>query len=155
MNSLSPPLTKYITDQLEQAQNQCIRHVFGGSKTSSIQDRAHFLQAQFLLRSLHLPHDTLLYRLLPHIRASFSSPTWYRLSKSPLWRKCQPNINSINRHDLYRIYLQARKEDLQSRQSSHKHTLLSHCRTKISMNPILWLPMTHGEHSRCIRWRLS
>ncbi|KAI8351184.1 hypothetical protein BD560DRAFT_456281 [Blakeslea trispora] len=119
-----------------------------------MKDRAHFLQAQFLLRSLHLPSDTLLYRLLPHIRPSSSHSTWYPLSKSPLWRKCQPNIDSSTRRSLYRLYMQERHDDLIRRQSSHKHVLLSHCRTKI-IDPILWSPMTHGERSRCIRWRFG
>ncbi|KAI8359162.1 hypothetical protein BD560DRAFT_374484 [Blakeslea trispora] len=33
-------------------------------------------------------------------------------------------------------------------------TSFSHCRMMISIDPILWLSMTHGERSRCIRWRL-
>jgi hypothetical protein len=38
----------------------------------------------------------------------------------------------------------------------HKNTkLLAGCRTRISLDPILWLPMTRAERSRCIRWRLG
>ena len=33
--------------------------------------------------------------------------------------------------------------------------LLSSCRPTITLDPILWLPMTHDERSRCLRWRLG
>ncbi|KAG0738619.1 hypothetical protein G6F62_011985 [Rhizopus arrhizus] len=33
--------------------------------------------------------------------------------------------------------------------------LLSSCRLTIPLDPILWLPVTHEERSRCIRWRLG
>ncbi|ORE11371.1 hypothetical protein BCV72DRAFT_197771, partial [Rhizopus microsporus var. microsporus] len=32
---------------------------------------------------------------------------------------------------------------------------LTHCRPTISFNPVLWLPMSKSERSRCIRWRLG
>ncbi|KAG1545308.1 hypothetical protein G6F47_006039 [Rhizopus delemar] len=31
----------------------------------------------------------------------------------------------------------------------------SNCRRSISIDPILWLPMSKSERSRCIRWRLG
>ncbi|KAG1057486.1 hypothetical protein G6F43_000685 [Rhizopus delemar] len=36
-----------------------------------------------------------------------------------------------------------------------KSRLLSSCRPAITLDPISWLPMTHEERSRCIRWRLG
>ncbi|KAG1524951.1 hypothetical protein G6F52_003757 [Rhizopus delemar] len=33
--------------------------------------------------------------------------------------------------------------------------LLSSCRPTITLDPILWLPVTHEERSRRIRWRLG
>ncbi|KAI9310188.1 hypothetical protein BX666DRAFT_1870800 [Dichotomocladium elegans] len=33
--------------------------------------------------------------------------------------------------------------------------LLSRCRPRPSVDPVLWLPMTRMERSRCIRWRLG
>ena len=33
--------------------------------------------------------------------------------------------------------------------------LISHCRRSVSLDPILWLPMSNSERSRCIRWRLG
>jgi hypothetical protein len=65
---------------LEDVQDTCIRKIYGARGMSSTQvvlhlaklplmkERVHILQAQFLFRSLHLPSDALLCRLLPHIR---------------------------------------------------------------------------------------
>ena len=37
-----------------------------------------------------------------------------------------------------------------------KHTkLLSHCRNDLIVDPILRIPMTRSERSRCVRWRLG
>ncbi|KAI8359099.1 hypothetical protein EDC96DRAFT_414271, partial [Choanephora cucurbitarum] len=33
--------------------------------------------------------------------------------------------------------------------------LLFHRRLSICIEPIFWLPMTYGEHIRCLRWRLG
>ncbi|PHZ12829.1 uncharacterized protein RHIMIDRAFT_137672 [Rhizopus microsporus ATCC 52813] len=30
-----------------------------------------------------------------------------------------------------------------------------HCRPTISLDPVLWLPVSKSERSRCIRWRLG
>ncbi|PHZ12828.1 uncharacterized protein RHIMIDRAFT_251738 [Rhizopus microsporus ATCC 52813] len=76
-------ITKIITflsKQLEDAQNVCLRRVFGISYTSStmvmlhmsklpnMQERAYTLQSQFLLRPLTISEDALLHHLLPLIR---------------------------------------------------------------------------------------
>ncbi|KAG1058640.1 hypothetical protein G6F41_013850 [Rhizopus arrhizus] len=67
--------------QLESCQNQCLRRIFGGSPRSSV-------KTKFLLRSLDVPDDTLLFQLLPYIRTSASGSQWYKLTTSPLWRLC-------------------------------------------------------------------
>ncbi|KAI9266811.1 hypothetical protein BDA99DRAFT_421021, partial [Phascolomyces articulosus] len=33
--------------------------------------------------------------------------------------------------------------------------LLALCRPKLILDPILWIPMTRKERSRCIRWRMG
>ncbi|KAG0741004.1 hypothetical protein G6F16_009065 [Rhizopus arrhizus] len=62
---------------LEEAQNKCIRKIYGTSRKTStkvilhlatMKERVAILQAQFLFRSLSLPEDTLLYLLIPHIQ---------------------------------------------------------------------------------------
>ncbi|CAO3692338.1 unnamed protein product [Rhizopus microsporus] len=73
-------ITTFLSKQLEDAQNVCLRRIFGGfhvssttvmlhmSKLSIMQERAYALQYQFLLRSLTLTEDALLHHLLPLIR---------------------------------------------------------------------------------------
>ncbi|KAG1488529.1 hypothetical protein G6F47_013584 [Rhizopus delemar] len=65
---------------LEEAQNSCIRKIYGArgkastkvmlhmSKLPLMSERVSILQAQFLLRSLYLPEDALLHRLLPYVQ---------------------------------------------------------------------------------------
>ncbi|KAG1254411.1 hypothetical protein G6F68_010863 [Rhizopus microsporus] len=68
-------ITPFLTNKFEDAQNTCIRRIFGGSSRSStkvtlhltnlpsMQERSYILQSQFLLRSFTLLDDTLLSRL--------------------------------------------------------------------------------------------
>ncbi|ORE07662.1 hypothetical protein BCV72DRAFT_249297 [Rhizopus microsporus var. microsporus] len=90
-------------------------------------ERTHILQAQFFLRSLPLPGDALLAYLLPHIRLS------------------------TNKRLLKKIRLQYLQGNLEQRRTACSSNLLSLCRPTISSDPILWLPMTRLERSRCIR----
>ncbi|KAG1039288.1 hypothetical protein G6F43_012546 [Rhizopus delemar] len=120
-----------------------IRRVFGISSRSStkvmlhltklpsMQERAYIFQSQFLLRSFTLPEDTLLSRLLCYIR------------------------RSNNKRALKQIQVQFRRDNLCQNRSSRNSTLLSLCRPIISLDPILWLPMTRIERNRCVRWRLG
>jgi hypothetical protein len=160
-------ITSLLAKKLEDAQNICLRRIFGGSSRSSVkvmlhltklptmQERTYILQSQFLLRSLTLPDDTLLTCLLPHIRRSDSHSCWYKLSKSPLWAQCLPQPEQLDKRTLKKIQLQFRQDNLNQARSSRHFILLSHCRPTISLDPILWLPMTRIERNRCVRWRLG
>ncbi|EIE83594.1 hypothetical protein RO3G_08299 [Rhizopus delemar RA 99-880] len=160
-------ITSLLAKKLEDAQNICLRRIFGGSSRSSVkvmlhltklptmQERIYILQAQFLLRSLTLPDDTLLTCLLPHIRRSDSHSCWYKLSKSPLWAQCLPQPEQLDKRTLKKIQLQFRQDNLNQALSSRHSILLSQCRPTISLDPILWLPMTKTERNRCVRWRLG
>ncbi|KAG1140136.1 hypothetical protein G6F37_009282 [Rhizopus arrhizus] len=65
---------------LEDAQNECLRRIYGASKRAStkvmrhlsrlptMKERLNILQAQFLFRSFTLPEDALLTKLMPHIQ---------------------------------------------------------------------------------------
>ncbi|PHZ15890.1 uncharacterized protein RHIMIDRAFT_233497 [Rhizopus microsporus ATCC 52813] len=46
-------------------------------------------------------------------------------------------------------------QNLEIRQRCRNSKLLSSCRRSTSLDPILWLPMSKSECSRCIRWRLG
>ncbi|KAG1139476.1 hypothetical protein G6F38_009802 [Rhizopus arrhizus] len=70
---------------LEEAQNNCIKKIYGArgkastkvmlhmSKLPLLSERVSILQAQFLFRSLYLPEDALLACLLPYIRSTRGS----------------------------------------------------------------------------------
>ncbi|KAG1491690.1 hypothetical protein G6F52_013438 [Rhizopus delemar] len=74
---------------LEEAQDKCICKIYGASRKTStkvmlhlaklptMRERVAILQAQFLFRSLSLPEDTLLYRLMPHIQSKVRTPDYY------------------------------------------------------------------------------
>ncbi|KAG0992823.1 hypothetical protein G6F27_014162 [Rhizopus arrhizus] len=112
------------------------------SKLPTMQERAYALQSQFLLRSLTLPEDALLHHLLPHIRQSRSHSQWYKLSRSPIWKRCLPDPESLDRRSLKSIQRDYRQGNLDNKRSMHALVLLQHCRPTISLDPVLWLPMS-------------
>ncbi|KAI9476021.1 MAG: hypothetical protein EXX96DRAFT_601795 [Benjaminiella poitrasii] len=90
----------------------------------------------FLYRSLHLPHDTLLSKLLPFLQTSI-----------PLWRTCIPSADTMDTRTfklLKQIFLQ---NNLESRRDGPNSKLLSACRPTLTVDPILWLPMSYIERS--------
>ncbi|KAG1178107.1 hypothetical protein G6F70_007913 [Rhizopus microsporus] len=107
------------------------------TKLPTMTERVHILQAQFLLRSLSLPDDTLLACLLPHIR----------LSKG--------HSHCLDKRLLKKLRLQYLQDNLEQRRAARNSGLLSLRRPKISLDPILWLPMSRIDRSRCVRWRLG
>ncbi|KAG0733877.1 hypothetical protein G6F62_013066 [Rhizopus arrhizus] len=137
-------ITTYLSKQLENAQNVCLRLIFGGSHTSStavmlhmsklptMQERAYALQSQFLLPSLTLPEDALLHHLLPHIRQPRSHSQWYRLSRSPIWKRCLLDPESLDRRSLKSTQRDYRQGNLDNKRSTHASVLLQHCRPTIS-----------------------
>ncbi|KAG0808110.1 hypothetical protein G6F18_001523 [Rhizopus arrhizus] len=136
-------ITTFLSKQLEDAQNVCLRRIFGGSHISSIavmlhmsklptmQERAYALQSQFLLRSLTLPKDALLHHLLSHIRQPRSHSQWYRLSRSSIWKRCLPDPESLDRRSLKLIQRDYRQGNLDNKRSTHASVLLQHCRPTI------------------------
>jgi len=151
---------------LEEAQNKCIHKIYGASgKTSikvmlhlaklpTVKERITILQAQFLFRSLSLPEDTLLYLLMPHIQHT-RGHQWYRLSKTALWRLMPPTIADLDVRGFRAIKKKFLHSNLEKQIQGKNSKLLSSCRPTITLDPILWLPMTHEERSRCLRWRLG
>ncbi|KAG1463702.1 hypothetical protein G6F46_004888 [Rhizopus delemar] len=118
-----------------------------------MQERAYTLLPQFLLRSFTLPEDALLHHL-PFVRQPRSYSQWYKLSKSPIWKRCSSNPESLNRSSLRSVQREYCQDNLNRKRSMHASVLLIHCRPSIYLNPVLWLPMSKSERSRCIRWRL-
>ncbi|KAG0798819.1 hypothetical protein G6F22_003841 [Rhizopus arrhizus] len=151
---------------LEEAQNNCIKKIYGArgkastkvmlhmSKLPLLSERVSILQAQFLFRSLYLPEDALLACLLPYIR-SIRGSQWYALSRTPLWKTVLSTTEEPDTRSFKTAKRRFLQQNLEIRQRCRNSKLLSNCRRSISLDPILWLPMSKSERSRCIRWRLG
>ncbi|KAG1629224.1 hypothetical protein G6F44_011682 [Rhizopus delemar] len=151
---------------IEDVQDTCIRTIYGArGKTSTkvmlrlaklplMADRVHILQAQFLYRSLHLPDDALLCRLIPHIR-HIRGHQWFLLSKTSLWQSLPSTGEELDKHMFKTAKKRFLQQSLEKLQQSGHYKLISSCRRSVSLDPILWLPMSYAERSRCIRWRLG
>jgi hypothetical protein len=61
----------------------------------NVKDRLDILQAQFLLRFLYLPNDTLLYRLFPLIKHNHSH-LWKRLLATLFWKMLPVSVDQID-----------------------------------------------------------
>ncbi|EIE86863.1 hypothetical protein RO3G_11574 [Rhizopus delemar RA 99-880] len=151
---------------IEDVQDTCIRTIYGArGKTSTkvmlrlaklplMADRVHILQAQFLYRSLHLPDDALLCRLIPHIR-HIRGHQWFLLSKTSLWQSLPSTGEELDKHMFKTAKKRFLQQSLEKLQQSGHYKLISSCRRSVSLDPILWLPMSYAERSRYIRWRLG
>ncbi|KAG1056034.1 hypothetical protein G6F43_002034 [Rhizopus delemar] len=151
---------------LEEAQDKCICKIYGASRKTStkvmlhltklprMRERVVILQAQFLFRSSSLPEDTLLYRLMPHTQYT-RGHQWHKLSKTALWKLMLPTIANLDTRGFRAIKKKFLRSNLEKQNQGKNSRLLSSCRPTITLDPILWLPMTHEERSRCIRWRLG
>ncbi|KAI8971990.1 hypothetical protein BDF20DRAFT_887796, partial [Mycotypha africana] len=121
----------------------------------SIKERCAILQAKYILRSHHLPNSALFTLLHPYVKGPSSKSTYLRLSRSPIWNRVQQQ-QSVDHKVLNQCIREFRTETLHELQQPHQNSkLLSACRTSISIDLILWHPMTSEERSRCFRWRLG
>ncbi|CEP13597.1 hypothetical protein [Parasitella parasitica] len=153
---------------IENCQNQCMRQIFGGRPFTStkkvmlhianlptMKDRISILQAQFLFRSSSLPDDALLSKLQPYLQLQRSSK-WSQLSKSLLWKSVrQQSIESISTAQFKQLRRRFLIKCHQLKLQEKHIKLLSHCRNDLIVDPILKIPMTKSERSRCVRWRLG
>lgn len=77
------------------------------------------------------------------------------LSNTAIWQ-CLPtpqnNLTICAFRSIKRQYLQ---QDLQQRMCGYELELFVLCPPKLSIDPILWIPLTHQERSYCILWCLG
>ena len=79
-----------------------------------------------------------------------------RLSTTPLWRSIRIHNPDTISHAQFRQLQKQFLLDGHQLKLQEKHVkLLSHCRNILLVDPILALPMTKHERSRCVRWRLG
>ncbi|KAI7858777.1 hypothetical protein BDC45DRAFT_413535, partial [Circinella umbellata] len=160
--------TKTALKQIEQAQNKCIRMIYGAHKNSetkvmrhitnlpSMNERVNILQAKYIYRAKFLPEDTLFIQLLPNFNQQPSNSQWIALCKSIIWQLIEDQNRTPTTQDL-KLYIR------QHRVANHVSTLtavtgsktLAACRPKLGIDPIMWIPMSNKERSRCIRWRIG
>ncbi|KAG2224393.1 hypothetical protein INT45_002932 [Circinella minor] len=120
-----------------------------------MKERTTILQAKFLLSTYYLPDDALLSLLIPYLNQHTKSK-WHLLNNSTLWQQLpEPKNNTMT------ATFKATKRSYLMNELSQKINApigainLAACRPKLVIDPILWLPMSRKERSRCIRWRLG
>ncbi|KAI7851205.1 hypothetical protein BDC45DRAFT_572294 [Circinella umbellata] len=153
---------------IEKTQNLCIRMIYGAHhksetkimrhlvKMPSMSERIAILQAKFVYRAEFLPSDALFTIIRPVLEAQQGS-FWSKLKKkSPIIQQLPEVLSNLTSKELkagIRLFLQNNLNSIRSAVTGSK--LLSCCLPNLSVDPIMWLPMTNRERSRCIRWRLG
>jgi hypothetical protein len=147
---------------LERLQDDCLRLIVGGFKTSSVKalrvmvnipslrDRWYILNTKYNYRLTYLPEDSLIH-LISTTNSRYSKLTLIA-KKNPIHKlflqdnsNCSPTILLKNITNTYR------KQALID--SSEK--MIQACRTDLILDPIFIVPMTRKERRRMLRWRLN
>ncbi|KAI9260127.1 hypothetical protein EDC94DRAFT_641160 [Helicostylum pulchrum] len=150
------PITAKLVHKLDTFQNSCIRLMLHLVNLPSMRTRVAVLQAQYLFRSTQLPDDTLLTHLLPHLQSSSSFSHWYKLSKTRIWRSlCAPILSTLDIKQFYSLSTIFLDQEFQNLYTGSDSMLLASTHSTFQVDTILWLPMTHSERSRVLRWRLG
>lgn len=154
------------TKLLDAAQDQCLRLIYGSHRTAStavmrhlanlpsMAERIMYLQARFLLRAYTLPEDTLLATIRPLLQNSPKSQ-WSKLEMTKLWNRLPEPKEALGTAGLRVHFRTFRNETLATCRNGNKAILLKACRPKLGIDPLMRVPMTREERSRCTRWRLG
>lgn len=164
--------TKKNIKLLENAQDNAIRIIFNGHKTSStqairhmnkmptIEERMVILQAKNINRSYHLPIDSLLNNMIHQIlttrntyfkKIQKNNIIWQSLPLPPANSRVLPTF--ITSKMLEEAIFKYLKKNMIKKQSEQFYVGM--CRTSITIDPIMYLPMHNVERSRLIRWRMG
>jgi hypothetical protein len=136
---------------LDQVQDRCLRLLFGGHPKSStttyrhitnlpdMRERVLTLGWKYVRRVPHLPPDCLL-----HLVDRVAGPIGrlHQLRRNPLL--------SLNTTD---PVAHMRRGTMLQRQQ--QFALMSYCRPRLGVDPILTVPATRKERSRLLRWRIG
>ncbi|KAI7907295.1 uncharacterized protein BX663DRAFT_495441, partial [Cokeromyces recurvatus] len=68
---------------------------------------------------------------------------------------CAANSIPLDQRSFRKHHQEFLEESLQQLHDGTHSVLLSACRPNLIIDPILWSPITHSEHSRTIRGRLG
>ncbi|KAG1150594.1 hypothetical protein G6F37_001702 [Rhizopus arrhizus] len=124
------------------------------SQTTSHVRTSQYSASTVSLSLLYIPEDTLLSRLLPSIQCT-RGHQWYLLSRATLWKMASSIIEELDTRILKSTKRQFLQQNLNRRQQNRNFKLISSCRRSVSIDLIMWLPMSNAERSRCIRWQLG
>ncbi|ORE07971.1 hypothetical protein BCV72DRAFT_325051, partial [Rhizopus microsporus var. microsporus] len=106
-------------------------------------------KGKYLFRTSFLPDDALLTKLLPYIQSQRISK-WSQLSKSPLWTSFSNEyLKTMSHSSFIRKRRQLLIDNHRSKLQEKHSKLLSHSRNDLIVDPILRIPMTRSERSRC------
>ena len=117
-------------------------------------ERISILQTKLLSRVFDLPPDTLLYQLRQKM-ATIPSSQWNSLQQSHLWQNLPLPRQDVDLRTLKAEITRFRNNNFKNMLQQPNHQRLAACRPYISIDPILWLPMTTKERSRVVRWRIG
>lgn len=150
---------------VEDAQSTCLRRIYGSryerfstvvmrhlANLPSMASGIAILQAKYLFRTNRLPEDALLPALLPRLLRMRNS-RYRQLKTTPLWKRLPANPSTLE-PKAFRcgiLAFLAHQSDL-ARNGAVPFTA---CRPQLGVDPILWVPMTRTDRSRCLRWRLG
>ena len=130
-----------------------MRHI---TNLPSLEERAQILQSTFLVRATSLPDDILFSTLIPKMNTQPSTSHWHKLQQGKLWRLVQETATNPTSKDIKTTAKQYRTNNLTTiLDAALGSKTLKGCRQQLGVDPIVWIPMTKKERSRCIRWRIG
>lgn len=148
---------------LERLQDDCLRMIVGGYSNSSVKslrimvnlpsmvERWCILNDKYNIRSTTLPADSLIYQIIQ------SNKKYSKLKliekKNPIYQKfIRTHTQNISAYTtLTKIIFSYRSKAIIN--SSEK--MIQACRSTLTLDPILTLPMTRKERRRLLRWRMN
>ncbi|KAI8096035.1 hypothetical protein BDF21DRAFT_314635, partial [Thamnidium elegans] len=144
---------------LEDAQDQCVRLMFNGHKTSStkvirhlnntasMEERMVSLTAKNIFRIINFQSPksliTIVNKKLQH--ENYITHWIYLQRHNPIW--CEQLIQLKNK------IIEWRKQNLKQLQS--KQTYLGLCNSELRNDPVMFIPMSNYERSRVLRWKMG
>ncbi|KAG1169418.1 hypothetical protein G6F70_008418 [Rhizopus microsporus] len=146
-------INRFMASQLhtlEEAQKNCIKKIYGARGKMSTKFMLYIYKLPLMSERV----NALLACPLPHIRNTNGSQ-WYTLSRTPLWKTLLSTTEEPDTCSLKAAKRRFLQQNLEIRQRCRTSKLLSNCCRSISLDPILRLPTSKSECSRCIRWRLG
>ncbi|KAG2228052.1 hypothetical protein INT45_012076, partial [Circinella minor] len=81
---------------------------------------------------------------------------WTKLQQTPIWKYIVQQHNNPSKNELKSAIHQHRANNLTSilTDTTRSKTLAVN-RPRLGVDPIMWMPMSNKDRSRCIRWRIG